>query len=98
MTTGAVMATAAVISAIAAAGGTAYSVRQGEKQDKLQKEEARKQQAAIDEENARSLSERKQKINQMRMQMGGTGAGTRGFTTSGIRASVGGGAGNNTLG
>ena len=99
MTTGAVMATAAVISAIAAAGSTAYSVRQGEMADKKQKSEAQKQQRAIDEQNAQALSERKQKINQMRMQMAGTGGGTRGFTTSGIKANVSGGrASNNTLG
>ena len=94
----AALVTAAVVSAIAAAGSTAYSIHQGEKQDKLQKQEARKQQAAIDEESARSLSERKQKINQMRMQMAGTGGGTRGTSTSGIKARVGGVNGNNTLG
>ena len=93
----AAIATAAIVSAIAAAGSTAYSVRQGEKANKAQKEEARRQQAAIDEENAMALSERKQKINQLRMQMGGTGTGTRGYSSSGIKARVG-GAGGNTLG
>ena len=98
MGAGAVMATAAVVSALAAAGSTAYSVRQGEKANKEQKKEAQRQQAAIDEQNAQALSERKQKINQMRMQMAGTGQGTRGYSSSGVKARIGGGAGGNFLG
>lgn len=98
VSTSAVIAGAAIVSALAAAGSTAYSVRQGEKQNKIQKREARKQQKAIDEENARSLSERKQKIDQMRMQMAGTGEGTRGVSSSGIKANVGGATANNVLG
>ena len=94
----AAIATAAIVGAIAAAGSTAYSVRQGEKANKEQKREARRQQAAIDEQNAQALSERKQKIDQLRMQMGGTGQGTRGYSSSGIKARIGGGAGGNTLG
>lgn len=94
----AAIATAAIVGAAAAAGGTAYSVYSGERQNKLQKKEAKKQQKAIDEQNAIALSERKQKIDQMRMQMAGTGQGTRGTSSSGIKASIGGGMGGNTLG
>ena len=39
----------------------------------------------------------RQKINQMRMQMAGTGTGTRGYSSSGIKARVG-GTDSNTLG
>lgn len=92
------IATAAIVSAVAAAGSAGYSMYQGEKANKQQKKEAQRQQAAIDEQNAMALSERKQRIDQMRMQMAGTGAGTRGTSSAGIKARIGGGLGGNTLG
>ena len=91
MGAGAAIATAAIVSAVAAAGSTAYSIHQGEKANKAQKKEARRQQKAIDEQNKIALAERKQKIDQMRMQMAGTGQGTRGTSSSGIKAKIGSG-------
>jgi len=83
-----------ITAAVAAVAGTGYSMYSGERQRKLQKAEARKQQKAIDEEKAQALETRKQMIDQQRMQMSGTGQGTRGTSTSGVKANIGG----NTLG
>ena len=70
----------------------------GKKADKAQRAELARQQQAIDEQNKQALSERKQKIDQMRMQMAGRGTGTRGTSSSGVKARIGGGMGDNTLG
>lgn len=80
------------------AAAAAHSVYQGQKERKIQKRAARQQQKAIDEQKEQALADRKQQINQMRMQMGGTGEGTRGTTTSGVSAQIGGGTNGNTLG
>lgn len=92
------MAIAASIAAVAAVANTAYSVHQGEMQKKKQKGQAEDQQRAIAEQEAKALSDRKQKIDQMRSQMAGTGTGTRGYSTSGIQARIGSSSGNNILG
>ena len=81
---------AAITAATAAVAGTSYSVYSGERQKHEQKKQARAQKAAIDEQNAIALEERKQRIEQMRKQLSGTGRGTRGENLSGIRAVVGG--------
>lgn len=85
---------AAIVAAVSALAGAGYSMYSGERQNKLQRKEARKQANAIAEEKAVALEKRKQMIDQQRMQMGATGQGTRGFSSSGIKARV----GNDTLG
>ena len=84
--------------AAAAIASAAFSVYQGQRQNKLQKKEARKQQRAKKKKKEQALADRKQQINQMRMQMSGTGQGTRGTSTSGVAAQIGGARGENTLG
>lgn len=84
--------------AIASLAAAAAGVYHGQKERKLQKKAAREQQRAIEEQKAQALANRKQQINQMRMQMGGTGEGTRGTTTSGVSANIGGTGTGNTLG
>lgn len=89
---------AGVVAAVAAVAGAAAGIYQGEKQRKLQKKEAREQQKAINEQKKQALADRTQQINQMRMQMAGTGEGTRGTSTSGVTANIGGARNGNTLG
>lgn len=85
---------AAIVSAIAAVAGASYSVYSGERQDKTQRKAIRKQERAIAEEKAEALEKRRQQIDQQRMQLAGTGQGTRGTSTSGVKAVL----GNNVLG
>lgn len=88
----------AEIAVAAAVLGAAASVYHGEKERKAQKSAARRQQKAIDEQKKEALETRKQQINQQRMQMAGTGEGTRGTSTSGVSANIGGTGTGNTLG
>lgn len=96
------MGTAAAVATATKVGLDVYDAHEqnkaGKKADKAQRKALQEQQKAIDEQNKQALADRKQRINQMRMQMGGRGEGTRGYSSSGIQARVGGGSGNNTLG
>lgn len=96
------MGSAAAVATVAKVGldtwDTLEQHKAGKKADKAQRKELERQQQAIDEQNKQALSERKQKIDQMRMQMAGRGQGTRGTSSAGVRARIGGGAEGNTLG
>ena len=80
------MGTAAAVASVAKVGLDVWDAEQqhkaGKKADKAQRRELERQQQAIDEQNRQALSERKQKIDQMRMQMAGRGTGTRGTSSS----------------
>lgn len=86
------MGTAAAAATAVAVGLQAYDAHEqrkaAKKADRAQRRELAKQQQAIDEQNQEAMSERRQKIDQMRMQLAGTGQGTRGTSWGGIANSV----------
>lgn len=96
------MGSAAAVATVAKVGLDVLDAHEqrkaGKKADRAQRQELERQQQAIDEQNRQALAERKQKIDQMRMQMAGRGTSTRGTSSSGVKARIGGGMGDNTLG
>lgn len=82
------MAVAAVVGTALAAGAKAHNTAQSEK--RWAKHERQKQDKAIAQERASALEVRKGQIDQQRAMMGATGRGTRGTSSTGVRATVGG--------
>lgn len=78
----------AALATAAAAGTASYS--QGQQEKRMAKTQARNQQRAIAEEKAAALETRKGQIDQQRAMMGVRGQGTRGTSSSGVRATIGG--------
>lgn len=67
-----VIATAAVVSAIAGAGSAAYSVHKGNEQRKDAKKLQRRQEAAAAEQKAEALETRRNQIDAQRNQLSGS--------------------------
>lgn len=80
------VAAVAVLATALAAGTKAHNTAQSEK--RWAKHERRKQEEAIAEEKAAALETRKGQIDQQRAMMGATGRGTRGTSSTGVRATV----------
>ena len=72
----AVIATAAVVSAIAGAGSAAYSVHKGNEQRKDAKKLQRRQEAAAAEQKAEALETRRNQIDAQRNQLSGSFGGS----------------------
>ena len=90
------IATAAIVSALASVGAATNSYVQGQKADRRAKNQAKAQQAEIDRQKEEALTERKNLIDQQRMQLAGGGRGTKGTSSSGVRAKI--SSGTETLG
>lgn len=73
-----------VVAALAQMTNEYVKSRKQERRAKSQKEA---QDAAIAEENAKALESRKQRIDQIRSQVAGQGAGTRGVSSAGLGSS-----------
>lgn len=82
------VAVAAVVATALASGAKAHNTAKSEK--RWAKNERRKQEEAISQEKAAALDVRKRQIDQQRAMMRATGRGTRGTSSSGVRATVGG--------
>jgi hypothetical protein len=66
-----------------ASGYGAYKERQAAKKEQTL------QRNALEEQKREALQRRKNMIDAQREQLGGTGTGTRGYSTAGIKASIG---------
>lgn len=82
------VAAVVALATAAAAGAKAHNTAQSEK--RWAKHEIQKQEQAIADEKAAALETRKGQVDQQRAMMGATGRGTRGTSSSGVRATVGG--------
>jgi uncharacterized protein HemX len=82
------VAVAAVVASALAAGTASYS--QGQQEKRMAKTARRNQDKAIAEEKAAALETRKGQVDQQRAMMGATGRGTRGTSSTGVRATIGG--------
>lgn len=92
----AAIATAAIVSAVASVGAATNSYVQGQQANRRAKNQAKAQQAEINRQKEIELGERKNLIDQQRMQLGGGGSGTRGTSSAGVRAKI--SSGTETLG
>lgn len=88
---GAIASVVAPVTLLANSGivNAAYSAYSGKKQNKAQKSAINEQNKIIAQEKAEELEKRKRLIDQQRMQLAGTGQGTRGTSTAGVRAILG---------
>lgn len=82
------VAVLAIAASALATGVNAHNTAKSEK--RWAKHERQKQERAIAQEKASALEVRKGQIDQQRAMMGATGRGTRGTSSSGVRATVGG--------
>lgn len=81
-------AVAAIVGGVAAVGGATYSGINAAQQNRRAKHQAEAQQAEIDKQKAVALEQRKNQIDAQRMQLGGTGRGTRGSSSTGVKARI----------
>ena len=77
--------TAAVVSAVVGLGASLYG---SHKERKQAKKELRLQRAELARQKQEELAERKSMIDQQREQLIATGVGTRGYSSSGIKANI----------
>jgi hypothetical protein len=84
----AVLETAAVIAAIAGVASATNSYVQGKQEQRRAKNAAEEQQAQQAKQDALALEKRKNLIDAQRMQIGATGRGTRGSSSSGVKATI----------
>lgn len=83
-----VAAIAGIIGAVAGAAGATNSYISGKKEQRRAKTALRNQERAIADENARALEVRKSQVDQQRAMYTSNGQGTRGISTSGIKANI----------
>lgn len=84
-----VIATAAVVGALTAGGSAWRQSVSASHQASRTKSAQREQDKQMEEQRAKALEERKAQIDRQRMAMSGRGQGTRGFSTTGVRAVLG---------